>query len=63
MLRYGPVGAAKTGKYIAEADALDYVAGYCVANDVSEREFQIERAGTWTTAKAAIHSGRSEPGR
>ena len=35
------------GKYIAEADAMKHVAGYCVINDVSEREFQLERSGTW----------------
>ncbi|MGH7121071.1 MAG: fumarylacetoacetate hydrolase family protein [Acetobacteraceae bacterium] len=37
--------------YVAEADALDYVAGYCVCNDVSEREFQLERGGTWDKGK------------
>jgi 2,4-diketo-3-deoxy-L-fuconate hydrolase len=37
--------------YVDEADALDYVAGYCVANDVSEREFQIERGPTWDKGK------------
>ena len=36
----------KGGVYIDEANAMDHVAGYCVINDVSEREFQIERAGT-----------------
>ena len=35
------------GRYIDEAKALDHVAGYCVINDVSEREFQIEHAGQW----------------
>ncbi len=38
-------------KYVAEADALNYVAGYAVCNDVSEREFQIERGGTWDKGK------------
>ena len=33
--------------------ALDYVAGYCVANDVSEREFQLERGGTWYKGKSS----------
>ena len=37
--------------YIEEKDALDYVAGYCTANDVSEREFQIERGPTWDKGK------------
>jgi 2-keto-4-pentenoate hydratase/2-oxohepta-3-ene-1,7-dioic acid hydratase in catechol pathway len=41
----------KPAKYIDEAEALDYVAGYCVINDVSEREFQIERGGTWDKGK------------
>ena len=38
-------------KYVSEAEALDYVAGYAVCNDVSEREFQIERGGTWDKGK------------
>ena len=37
--------------YVEEAEALDYVAGYCVVNDVSEREFQIERGGQWDKGK------------
>jgi 2-keto-4-pentenoate hydratase/2-oxohepta-3-ene-1,7-dioic acid hydratase in catechol pathway len=41
----------KKASYVAEADALDYVAGYCVHNDVSEREFQLERGGTWDKGK------------
>jgi ureidoglycolate lyase len=41
----------KPAKYVDEANALDYVAGYCVINDVSEREWQIERAGTWDKGK------------
>jgi 2,4-didehydro-3-deoxy-L-rhamnonate hydrolase len=39
-------------KYLSEADALNHVAGYCVCNDVSERNFQIERGGTWTKGKS-----------
>jgi 2-keto-4-pentenoate hydratase/2-oxohepta-3-ene-1,7-dioic acid hydratase in catechol pathway len=39
-------------KYVSEAEALGYVAGYCVANDVSERAFQIERGGQWDKGKA-----------
>jgi len=39
-------------KYVTEADALNYVAGYCVCNDVSERNFQIERLGQWTKGKS-----------
>ncbi|MFG5777505.1 ureidoglycolate lyase [Comamonas sp. J-3] len=41
----------KSAKYISEAEALDHVAGYCVVNDVSEREWQIERGGTWDKGK------------
>ncbi|MGY8681162.1 fumarylacetoacetate hydrolase family protein [Bradyrhizobium sp. UFLA05-153] len=39
-------------KYVSEADALNYVAGYCVCNDVSERHFQTERLGQWTKGKS-----------
>ncbi|MDP3691127.1 fumarylacetoacetate hydrolase family protein [Bradyrhizobium sp.] len=39
-------------KYVTEADALNHVAGYCVCNDVSERNFQIERLGQWTKGKS-----------
>jgi 2,4-diketo-3-deoxy-L-fuconate hydrolase len=41
----------KRASYVEEAEALDYVAGYCLHNDVSEREFQIERSGTWDKGK------------
>jgi 2,4-diketo-3-deoxy-L-fuconate hydrolase len=41
----------KKASYVEEADALNYVAGYCLHNDVSEREFQIERSGTWDKGK------------
>ena len=40
------------GKYVAEADAMAHVAGYCVVNDVSERAFQTERSGQWTKGKS-----------
>lgn len=39
--------------YVSEEDALDYVAGYCVGNDVSERAFQIESTGQWVKGKSA----------
>ncbi|MFA7506392.1 MAG: fumarylacetoacetate hydrolase family protein [Burkholderiaceae bacterium] len=42
----------KRAKYVEEADALDHVAGYCVVNDVSEREFQLERQGQWDKGKS-----------
>ena len=41
----------KKASYVDEANAMDYVAGYCLHNDVSEREFQIERNGTWDKGK------------
>jgi ureidoglycolate lyase/2,4-diketo-3-deoxy-L-fuconate hydrolase len=41
----------KPGKYVALADALDHVAGYCVVNDVSERAYQLERGGQWDKGK------------
>lgn len=39
------------GRYITEADAMQHVAGYCVMNDVSERDYQINRSGTWDKGK------------
>jgi 2-keto-4-pentenoate hydratase/2-oxohepta-3-ene-1,7-dioic acid hydratase in catechol pathway len=41
----------KRASYVSEAEAMDYVAGYCLHNDVSEREFQLERGGTWDKGK------------
>jgi 2-keto-4-pentenoate hydratase/2-oxohepta-3-ene-1,7-dioic acid hydratase in catechol pathway len=41
----------KKASYVTEADAMNYVAGYCLHNDVSEREFQLERGGTWDKGK------------
>ena len=41
----------KKASYVAESEALDYVAGYCLHNDISEREFQMERNGTWDKGK------------
>lgn len=37
--------------YVTEANAMDHVAGYCLHNDISEREFQLERSGTWDKGK------------
>ena len=48
-------------KYVTEAEALSHVAGYAVANDVSEREFQIERAGQWTKGKSCDNFGQLGP--
>jgi len=47
--------------YIGANEALDFVAGYCVCNDVSEREFQIERGGTWTKGKGCPTFGPLGP--
>lgn len=49
------------GRYIDEADAMTHVAGYCVVNDVSEREFQLERAGTWDKGKGCDTFGPTGP--
>jgi 2-keto-4-pentenoate hydratase/2-oxohepta-3-ene-1,7-dioic acid hydratase in catechol pathway len=51
----------KRAKYVREEDAFDHVAGYCVANDVSERAFQTERQGQWTKGKSADHFGPTGP--
>jgi 2-keto-4-pentenoate hydratase/2-oxohepta-3-ene-1,7-dioic acid hydratase in catechol pathway len=51
----------KTAKYVSEADALDYVAGYCVSHDVSERAFQTERSGQWTKGKSCDTFGPVGP--
>ncbi|WP_422026924.1 fumarylacetoacetate hydrolase family protein [Roseovarius sp.] len=47
--------------YVSEADALSHVAGYCVINDVSEREFQAERGGQWIKGKSAPTFGPTGP--
>jgi 2,4-didehydro-3-deoxy-L-rhamnonate hydrolase len=41
----------KKASYVTEEEALDYVAGYCLHNDISEREYQLERGGTWDKGK------------
>ncbi|MCT7296870.1 ureidoglycolate lyase [Ralstonia sp. CHL-2022] len=51
----------KGGRYISEADALAHVAGYCVINDVSEREYQLERGGTWDKGKGCDTFGPIGP--
>jgi ureidoglycolate lyase len=50
-----------TARYVSEADAMDYVAGYCVCNDVSERSFQMERGGTWDKGKGCDTFGPTGP--
>ncbi|MES2946645.1 MAG: fumarylacetoacetate hydrolase family protein [Pseudomonadota bacterium] len=48
-------------RYVSQKDALKYVAGYCTINDVSEREFQIERGGTWDKGKGCDTFGPIGP--
>ena len=48
-------------RYLSKSTAMDAVAGYCLANDVSEREFQIERAGQWVKGKACETFGPLGP--
>ena len=47
--------------YVSEAEAMDYVAGYCTVNDVSEREYQMERSGTWDKGKGCDTFGPVGP--
>ncbi len=49
------------GVYIEEADAMDHVAGFCVINDVSERDFQLHRAGSWDKGKGCDTFGPTGP--
>ena len=51
----------KGGRYISESDALEHVVGYCVINDVSEREFQLELGGTWDKGKGCDTFGPLGP--
>ena len=51
----------KETKYVEKADALDYVAGYCVVNDLSERDFQLHRSGQWVKGKSADTFGPIGP--
>ena len=51
----------RKAKYVSEAEALDYVAGYCVVHDVSERAFQTERSGQWTKGKSCDTFGPIGP--
>jgi len=48
-------------KYVSEQEAMNYVAGFCVANDVSERHFQLERGGQWVKGKSADSFGPIGP--
>jgi ureidoglycolate lyase len=51
----------KPAKYVSESAAMEHVAGYCVVNDVSEREFQIERGGQWDKGKGCDTFGPIGP--
>ncbi len=51
----------KHAAYVSEEDALDYVAGFCTINDVSERAFQLERGGTWDKGKGCDTFGPIGP--
>lgn len=51
----------KPGSYIDEADAMAHVAGFCLVNDVSERDFQFNRAGTWDKGKGCDTFGPTGP--
>ena len=51
----------RTARYVPEHEAMDHVAGYCVCNDVSEREYQIERGGTWDKGKGCDTFGPTGP--
>lgn len=51
----------KAGKYISVDEAMEYVAGYCVVNDVSERHYQLERGGSWDKGKGCDTFGPIGP--
>lgn len=51
----------RLARYVDVGNALDYVAGYCVINDISEREFQLERGGTWDKGKGCDTFGPIGP--
>ncbi|SDJ02933.1 fumarylacetoacetate hydrolase family protein [Billgrantia gudaonensis] len=51
----------KEARYVSEAEAMEHVAGYCVVNDVSEREFQLHRSGTWDKGKGCDTFGPLGP--
>ncbi|GAA4104007.1 fumarylacetoacetate hydrolase family protein [Zhongshania borealis] len=51
----------KEAKYVSEAEAMNYVAGFCVINDLSEREFQLEREGQWMKGKGCDTFGPLGP--
>jgi ureidoglycolate lyase/2,4-diketo-3-deoxy-L-fuconate hydrolase len=50
-----------TARYVSKENALEHVAGYCIVNDVSEREYQLERGGTWDKGKGCDTFGPTGP--
>ena len=52
----------KRASYVSQKEALDYVAGYCTVNDVSERAYQLEMGGTWDKGKGCDTSAPSAHG-
>ncbi|SHF19596.1 2,4-diketo-3-deoxy-L-fuconate hydrolase [Modicisalibacter ilicicola DSM 19980] len=55
------VVVGKTARYVDERDAMSHVAGFCIVNDVSEREYQLERCGTWDKGKGCDTFGPLGP--
>ena len=55
------VVVGKIARYVPENESMNYVAGYCVCNDVSEREYQMERGGTWDKGKGCETFGPTGP--
>ncbi|SFJ09092.1 fumarylacetoacetate hydrolase family protein [Celeribacter neptunius] len=51
----------RPAKYVSEAEAMEHVAGFCLANDVSERAFQTERSGQWVKGKSCDNFGPTGP--
>ena len=51
----------KAAKYVSDSNAFDHIAGYCVINDVSERDFQLERQGQWSKGKSCDNFGQIGP--
>lgn len=51
----------KAASYVSEEDALDYIAGYCTINDMSERSYQMDRGGQWIKGKSAPSFGPTGP--
>ena len=51
----------KTARYVSKAEAMNYVAGYCIVNDVSERAYQLERGGQWDKGKGCDTFGPLGP--